>query len=657
MTSLYPLIFLIIAVNTGFAQHCQYDHSELIGVRPMNLQNEIIEGLKITMVDENGKPIIVRKELYQGDDKYIGYKNDTAKFWRNPKPNKDIVHKKRNEESRHFIQAETDYIIITNSKGRSEKGRYIKIEDLDGDANGGHFYSKIVYVKPDQIQSLCGYPDEKNFIGQYQPVQVKLDLYDEIKRIYYNTKTVAHFKFELELKFIKAKTDLELDHYIREIRVKNTLNDKLIYSSSMNAKNADIRNRSYCTDSIEVADYNFDGFPDFRSCNLSYKYTYMVFDRDGNTFVQEPLLNKMDDIEFNFNQKNLIGDLLIFDKKDKNLSGMYPNNDYLKSQSRYFVFGSGLQYVKEFYKQYNHTSAGLKADEKIIYYKYEKYKLIPIEESVYKAHEDIITNNSISTLRTPFKFILEKNCPGVELPAEKGFYANRISVYNLKNNELIYSMVAVGNKLKETSGCSDSMQIADYNFDGYPDFRVCNNSVAGKHTYYLYHKKRNTFVIENTLTELYSLQFDFENKTAKGNTDRKEYPGYPWNSPYQYYLENLIFDGFEDFRQQSKISPYFWDVFIYNPSKEAFVKDTLLSKFEIFDYNKIEKKLEGCYRYKLDNLTIKTDYYKWSTAENKMMFYQTQTCYSEFPGSEIMRCVISKLVNGKWIEIEQIRIE
>lgn len=1091
---LFALLIFVIAllINTGlFAQHCGYDHSALIGIRPIHADCQIINGLRITLIDIQGKPIIVSKSIYKRD-KYVSSYKDTAEFWRNPIPTKKDHMSIREEEKRHFIQAGQDYIIITGSHGRSEKGRYVKIEDIDGEANGGFFNTKIISVKPEHIQALCGYPDERQFIQDYKPLIISLDKYidrtqfittktwngytfmhdksplapcpecedcycqlfmvfapdstilfnqlynfqeqtEEIipkidsfqvgdynfdgvpdfrffngflkyqevylfhkerkryekepllsrmlglhfdennkilngvivdskahvqpnnimknlgsydnlyqmqgenltdvriissyffnpwngyyiqpndsagnlrdrkdtaffnyhnyqlvrqnkssdKTVYQISKTIKNFKFELNIYELKARDNSALDQYRREIKIYNTANTKLVYTDNINAKK-----RNFFSDSLEVEDYNFDGFSDIKICDLNYPCSYMVYNPNNDTFVKDPLLSKLENIEFNFKSKTLIGDILVFDKKDKNLGGMYPNNDYLKSQSRYFVFGSGIQYVKEIYKEYFHTKDGLRAEEKINYYKYEKQILTAIKEAEYKTQENAINNNLITIIKGLFKFVLEKITPGIAIPAEKGYYANKISVYDFKNNQLIYTTVAVGNKLKETSGCSDSLQIADFNFDGFPDFKICNNSVAGKHIYYIYHKKRNTFIIEKTLTELHGLTFNFEQKIAKGNTERKEYMGYPWNSPYQYYMETLQFegaalenlkittttygsgtavtaiakyvnqkrmyegdslaikiqknnlliktvgpfkfelefnpeeykpsgekgsyvktlniyekerrvghfemhgnylkevphwldsleiadynfdgfpdirmyksnrangsysyllfnpekeiqqfyedgffsssiesefipnqkiwkgkivesnltrylflrndtlsitiqdkdlskppfieesiykngnrrglrsaygklepevkkeygdynfDGYDDFRQQSKKSPYYWDVFIYNQKKESFEKDTLLSKFEIFNFDKKDKKLDGSYRIRPDETTWLTKYYQWSFTEKKMILYQEKVCYSKYPMSESQRCIISILVDGKWIETE-----
>ncbi len=605
---------------------------------------------------------------------------------------------------------------------------------------------------------------------------------------------------------------------------------------------------------VETADYNFDGQKDYREHKLNNpkEWNYFIYKDSISGFVLDSLMSNLNITKFDFEKKTFEV------AKSRKI-----NDEFVQIDNYEFVLGKAQLVSK---KVSNDATT----------------------KDVQTKQEENLTSNLTYPIK-PFKFVLEKNCPGVELPAEKGYYANKISVYDLKTNQVLYTTVAVGNKLKETPGCSDSLQIADYNFDGFPDFRVCNNSVAGKHIYYMYHKKRNTFIIEKTLTELYGLTFDFEQKIAKGNTERKEFLSYPWESPYQYYMETLQFegtalenltvttttygsgiavttkakyvnqkriyegdsiaikiqksnwlaktvgpfrfemefnpeefkpsgekgsyvkvlnifdknrrighfemhgnyfkevphwldsleiadynfdgfpdirmynsndnngrhvyllynpepdvkqfyqdtyfslllesefipkekimkgkileanqtiyfylkndtltlttqdkdlskppfieesiykngnrrglrsaygklepeikkeygdynfDGYEDFRQQSKKSPYFYDAFIYNPSKQAFEKDSLLSKFVVFNYNKHEKKLDGYFRIRADETTWQTKYYQWSFTEKKMVLYQEQTCYSKYPMSESQRCIVSRLVDGKWIETE-----
>jgi hypothetical protein len=148
-------------------------------------------------------------------------------------------------------------------------------------------------------------------------------------------------------------------------------------------------------------------------------------------------------------------------------------------------------------------------------------------------------------------------------------------------------------------------------------------------------------------------QYIYKNGTKK--TIRSAYNTLEPASKKEYGDYN--FDGIEDFRQESKKSPYRWDVYIYNATKESFEKDTLLSKFEYFDYNKSDRKLQGYYTVRVDETTRNTYYYQWSFAEQKMVLYLKQVCYSKFPNSESQRCIISKLVNGQWIQTEQFGAE
>lgn len=747
MLNKYILFALIgFFVSNMHAQHCGYDHTAIIGVRPIQSDSQIIHGLRITLVDALGKPIMVSKSIYKRNQYVSSYK-DTAEFWRNPNPTKQDHMSIREEEKRHFMQAGQDYIILTGFFGRIEKGRYVKIEDIDGAANGGFFETKLIYIRPEQIQSLCGYPNRPRFSkDEYLPAIVILEkqaprgnfkdtrfwngykmefdrnplvncpeckgcycqllqvfdtvnalIYQEVlmgndwedskenkidsiqfedynfdgfpdlrffnprlkfqnimlfneeafknkykiyhvepllsrmmllelnkkehvlsgaiidtvphslkrnktgvnywnqyqmsgkhlsnvrvissynyilwngyqpqfhdsfsgikdtgyfeyknfelvrqnkvesKIIYQTSKTNKNIKFELSIFEIKARDLSQLDAFSREIKIYNMQNGKLCFLNSAKAKK-----RNFFKDSIETGDYNFDGFTDIRICDTEFPCQYFIYDAAKDSFIQDAFLSKMDDIEFHFKSKVFIGDLLLFHKKDKNLGGMYPNNEYLKSQSRYYGFGVGIQYVKEFYKEYQHTKDGLRATDKINYYRYENQILIPIKEAEYQIHENKLSNNHKTTIKGKFKFVLEKNAKGVNIPSVNGAYANKIEVFDIKSEKLIFSMIAYGNTQRETPRCADSLEIADYNFDGFPDFRVCTQSGHLKHTYYIYHPKRKTFIIEKTLSELHGLIFNFEQKTAKGQTDRKEFMGYPWDAPYQYYMETLQFEG------------------------------------------------------------------------------------------------------------------
>jgi hypothetical protein len=258
-----------------------------------------------------------------------------------------------------------------------------------------------------------------------------------------------------------------------------------------------------------------------------------------------------------------------------------------------------------------------------------------------------------------------------------------------------------GNYFREVPHWMDSLEIGDYNFDGFPDIRVYNSVMNdGRYHYFLYNpeKEAQNFyqetlyslspdaeyipsqkIMKGTIYEAnQTLYFFIKNDTLTLTKQDKDLSKPPFieESIYKYgnrrgirsaygSLEPKLkkefgdynFDGTEDFRIQSKKSPYMWDVFIYNPKKEVYEKDTLLSRFEQFDFNLHQRTLQGYTRVRSDETTQQWRYYQWSFAEKKMVLYMEKVCFSKFPSGESYRCVISQLINGKWIETQQFGAE
>lgn len=602
---------------------------------------------------------------------------------------------------------------------------------------------------------------------------------------------------------------------------------------------------------IELGDFNFDGNKDYREHKLNQpdEWNYFIYKDSILGFVFDTLLSQLNIVKFNDDNKTFVV------QSDQSSS---------KKLTTYF-FDNGKATI------FNDKSQPIsKSNEDPKY----REKILDTSKHIYSVQ--------------PFQFTLERNYSEVQLPDIEGFYANKISVYNDKTKALIFSTITLSNYLKETPGCSDTLQISDFNFDGFPDFRICNYSVQGKHTYYIYHPLKQTFIIEKNLSVLINLSFDFQNKIANGYSVKKKvepksmfpaqqfyteqlcfegiglqnltittvkepnnlvsnskcqyinqkriyegdtiglkllnkkpllrkvnqfefklifnpeeskpydekgayvrhliifykdkefgpyefhgnyfreinywqdsleiadfnFDGYPdirfynslenngtyyyliFNPTYgieQFYIESLFsgllesefnpkfkilkgrieepsqtiyfylkndtltlskqdhdlnkppfieesiykygerkiirsaynqlevnrkmefgdynFDGFNDFRQQSDISPYFWDVFIYNPQKNAYEKDNFLSTMAGFEYNQLNKSLLCYSRKKLGETTWETRYYKWSFVDQKMIFYKEILCYSKSPNSESNQCYIKELINGKWLEM------
>lgn len=335
---------------------------------------------------------------------------------------------------------------------------------------------------------------------------------------YSATKTVGDFKFDMKINLHSAKTRDYLDTYTQDYLVTTLSGNKIVYSSSVKLNKVSIDNRNKCTDTLEVADYNFDGYPDFRICQYSPKYIYKVFDKEKNTFVDEPLLNQMDDIEFDFTNKTAKANKIITTLK-KGSSAMNPNADRTEEYHNYMLSGKDFNYVQEYI-----TIRTLKNNEQsykkeVNYYFYSQYKLKPVSESEFKKK---LNPQSIKEYNVPpFIFKMDKNAIDVAIPSEKGAYAYQVEVLNAKNSNVIFFKIFHGNKLKSPFICSDSVQIADFNFDGYPDFRVC--ALGSNHTYYVYYKKKDTFIEEKRLSELFNILFDYNKKLVTGNKNIVSY--------------------------------------------------------------------------------------------------------------------------------------
>ncbi len=508
----------------------------------------------------------------------------------------------------------------------------------------------------------------------------------EEKRTSIQTYRVSPFKFILEKNAKGVIISSEKGAYAHKIEVFDIKSEKSIYS--MIAYGNSYRETAGCSDSLQIADYNFDGYPDFRVCVNSghAKHTYYIYHPKRNTFSIEKTFSELNGVTFNFEQKIAKGQT---DRKE--FSG-YPWNAPYQYYMEILQFeGDKLENLTVTTTVYGGSS-----------YVSEKCKYIN-QKRIYEGDTiglELQRKNLLIKEVGPFRFEMEFNPEERKTSGEKGAYVKVLNIFKGERTVGHYEMH--GNYLKELPHWLDSMEIADYNFDGFPDIRMYNSIKAnGSYQYFLFNSDKDVrqfymeswfsgaieseFIpsqkimkgklVEANLTKYLFLKNDTLTITIQDNDLSK--PPFIEESIYKNgnrrtlrtaykTLEPVVkkeygdynFDGYEDFRQQSKKSPYYYDAFIYNPHKEAFEKDTLLSKFLVFNYNNLEKKLDGYYiKNSTDFLARTSYYYKWSFSENKMILYQTQVCIYKYPSSESSRCTVSRLVDGKWINTEIVGAE
>jgi hypothetical protein len=164
--TLLPLFFFGKKIS---AQHCEYDYTYII---VLNVQSEagsgIIPGLKITALDSNNKPIVA---IHLGEKKWL---TDTLQFL----PNQKVTTGNQNEKVRFWF-ADNNYVLAIGNT-YINKIRSVRIEDVDGNNNGGLFQTTIVPVNSTNFFPLCTNASrwdlgkKSGFVKGYAPKIIRL---------------------------------------------------------------------------------------------------------------------------------------------------------------------------------------------------------------------------------------------------------------------------------------------------------------------------------------------------------------------------------------------------------------------------------------------------------------------------------------------------
>lgn len=483
------------------------------------------------------------------------------------------------------------------------------------------------------------------------------------------------FRFVFEMNCPGVQLPLITGYYANKIKVYHLYSDQLIHE--MVTVGNRLKETPGCSDSLQIADYNFDGFPDFRIClnSASGRHLYYLYNQQRDTFIIEQTLSKMQDLSFDFDRKIVKGYI------NKQLNGQASIQKELLQ-----LEGTALcHFTSTTYNQVNSIAKTATGD-------YIKQKRIYHGDTIGMK---LLQKKPLVKNQGNFKFEVQFNPEEYDAGGDRGDYVKLLTISN--HQKKWGPFIIHGNYLKEVGHWLDSLEIADFNFDGFPDIRNYNSITNdGIYNYFIYNPTEG---IESFYQEtMYSLAKDLEfipkRKIIKGSfqdaqqstyfflkhdtltltTQEKDLSKPPFieQSIYRYgnrfglksaygSLDPTLkkeygdynFDGAEDFRIQSKSRPFLWDVYLYHPKQDAFKKDTLLSKFVNFDYNPLNRSLIGYYTEREDGGTSRiTFYYRWSFEAMQMVLYQIQSCYANTAYSESKRCVVSKLVNGKWIEVE-----
>lgn len=165
------LITFLLSRNVN-AQHCGFDVCSAIVLYVHASDNKgVISNLKIQLLDSNYNAFKINyreAEFYQNSNKPL------FEFsWLN-KSKRNLIY--------NFPFANNNYISV-RYWSLIDKSYWIKIEDIDGDANGGRFLTKMIKLDRNYFYKLCSIFWDKTYHtyieenkNKYEPMEVILSL-------------------------------------------------------------------------------------------------------------------------------------------------------------------------------------------------------------------------------------------------------------------------------------------------------------------------------------------------------------------------------------------------------------------------------------------------------------------------------------------------
>lgn len=154
----YILPLIAIFCSEAYAQfqvpeaiHCGYDFTSYIVVHPHEAGNDrTIDGLSIVICDEEGNPVV--NENFSLSWKY---NNQPLYFVRNYKIDANNKRLDNLEEGKWFYYFAQNHYLVTVANTFAADNYFIKIEDIDGEANGGHYKTQIIPLASYNMYILC----------------------------------------------------------------------------------------------------------------------------------------------------------------------------------------------------------------------------------------------------------------------------------------------------------------------------------------------------------------------------------------------------------------------------------------------------------------------------------------------------------------------
>nr|WP_317632180.1 hypothetical protein [uncultured Flavobacterium sp.] len=159
----------------GNTMHCGFDFTSYFVVHPHeDGKSKTIDGLRISISDESGKDIV-------NMNNFLSWQNGNKPlvFSRNYKIDNNNKRIPITEDGKWFYYFADDHYLLSISNTFPAESYFLKIEDVDGEQNGGIFKTQIIPLASYNMYVLCS-AEERDKIVQFgrrmnKPIDVVMD--------------------------------------------------------------------------------------------------------------------------------------------------------------------------------------------------------------------------------------------------------------------------------------------------------------------------------------------------------------------------------------------------------------------------------------------------------------------------------------------------
>ena len=532
------IITFVSFILPSNAQHCEWDNSALIAVRPL-YNGEFVEDLQIELISTDN-PYSTKIETHRNGI-YTIYKDNTKSFAKR----KDI---NRIKNGAYFDFIQNDYVVLTGN--HFKESLFIKITDVSGNQKRQKFATQIIPISKEHLLGLCGISGGlRSFDSLYKPIVIVLSSERSMNQYHYELPTI---------------TMLSETFYTPAVLYKNdSIVFQMIQTGVINRETTKtIEHEFFKILPHQFALQHFDSLK-----NLYVDEQGWVMDNAPQkkpTITNDPIKNN---IKTNDNSPQPI--------LPKKVAEMYDEIPSLKAFIAYKQ-ANGNESMEKYYLKQNieQINSTFLYEYLVTYNKIDSQKLEfdlggdrnmdycivhrkPIPHIDFYIFDNVLRKYVLDTLmsKAPYLYLNLKEYKLItaDYSMPQPSKTNKIQTYKRWNNDWILIEWELQDyltphnphnsindkrrrRLNDTLCTYDSktkqyIQQADYNFDGYIDTRTAHDSnvvfhntsyYCEKFDYYIYNNEKGKAIKDEFLSSG-TFTFNFSNKTATGYTEERNY--------------------------------------------------------------------------------------------------------------------------------------